>query len=110
MVNLRKEEYTQTSRIPTATFGTALEDSLRRDLTINALFYNINTGEVEDFTTHGLKDLKAGLIRTPLCPEQTFKDDPLRILRVFRFAARYNFMCDETMVSKVKEKHIQEAF
>jgi tRNA nucleotidyltransferase/poly(A) polymerase len=84
------------------TFGTAEEDSLRRDLTINALFYNINTGEVEDFTNKGLEDLKAGIIRTPLGPEQTFKDDPLRILRVFRFAARYEFSCDPEMVESIK--------
>jgi tRNA nucleotidyltransferase (CCA-adding enzyme) len=95
LVNLRKEEYALDSRIPTVAFGTPLEDALRRDLTINALFYNINTGQVEDYTEHGIEDLKAGRIRTPLNPEQTFKDDPLRILRVFRFAARYNFSCDQ---------------
>jgi tRNA nucleotidyltransferase (CCA-adding enzyme) len=84
------------------TFGTAEEDSLRRDLTINALFYNINTGEVEDFTNRGIQDLKSGIIRTPLDPEQTFKDDPLRVLRVFRFAARYNFECENEMVEAIK--------
>jgi tRNA nucleotidyltransferase (CCA-adding enzyme) len=109
-VNLRKEEYTQESRIPTMSFGTPEEDSLRRDLTINALFYNINTGEIEDFTKQGIQDLEAGLIRTPMEPEQTFKDDPLRVLRVFRFAARYNFKCDPDMLVAIQQPDIQYAF
>jgi len=50
------------------TFGTAEEDASRRDLTINALFYNINTGEIEDFTNRGIEDLRAKLIRTPIDP------------------------------------------
>jgi tRNA nucleotidyltransferase/poly(A) polymerase len=52
-VNLRAETYAQHSRIPTMEFGTALEDALRRDLTINSLFYNINTCSVEDLTGKG---------------------------------------------------------
>lgn len=55
-VNLRKEEYTADSRVPTIEFGTPEEDALRRDLTINALFYNINESKVEDFTQKGLQD------------------------------------------------------
>lgn len=73
------------------TFGTAEQDALRRDLTINSLFYNINKGEVEDLTGNGLKDLENGIIRTPIEPLQTFTDDPLRILRSFRFAARFSY-------------------
>jgi tRNA nucleotidyltransferase (CCA-adding enzyme) len=86
-----------------------LEDALRRDLTINALFYNVQSRSVEDFTgkvtqsvapwyplthtqsTQGLDDLRNGLIRTPLAPEDTFRDDPLRLLRAVRFAARFDF-------------------
>lgn len=92
-VNLRKETYTVDSRNPQMEFGTAKEDALRRDATINALFYNIHTDEVEDFAG-GLADLDAKLIRTPLEPHQTFVDDPLRVLRLIRFASRLNFKID----------------
>ena len=89
-VNLRCEKYTDT-RIPLITIGTAQEDAFRRDLTINALFYNLITKEVEDFTGMGIKDIKNKILRTPLDPFITFSDDPLRILRLFRFRAKLNF-------------------
>ncbi|THF96961.1 hypothetical protein TEA_003592 [Camellia sinensis var. sinensis] len=85
-VNLRSEDYSENSRIPTMRFGTAEEDAYRRDLTINSLFYNINTNSVEDFTGRGIADLKSGKIVTPLPPKETFLDDPLRVLRAIRFA------------------------
>ena len=109
-VNLRKEEYAEDSRVPTMTFGTAEEDASRRDLTINALFYNINTGLVEDFTGRGIQDLQAKLIRTPIDPVQTFKDDPLRMLRALRFAARFNFTCDPEMFESMQNQEIRDAF
>lgn len=68
--------------------GTAQQDSERRDFTINAMYYNLHTGLVEDLV-YGLTDLRAGLLRTPLSPMTTFSDDPLRILRAARFAGRY---------------------
>lgn len=92
-VNLRKETYTEDSRNPQMEFGTAEEDALRRDATINALFYNLNTDSVEDFTS-GVPDMAAKLIRTPLEPLQTFTDDPLRVLRLVRFASRLEFSID----------------
>ncbi|KAK0629926.1 hypothetical protein B0T17DRAFT_203988 [Bombardia bombarda] len=92
-VNLRKETYTEDSRNPQMEFGTAEEDALRRDATVNALFYNIHTERVEDFTG-GLPDMAARLIRTPLEPLQTFTDDPLRVLRLVRFASRLGFVID----------------
>jgi tRNA nucleotidyltransferase/poly(A) polymerase len=91
IVNLRKELYSQNSRIPTIQIGTPLEDAFRRDLTINSLFYNIHTREIEDFTELGVSDLYWKMIRTPLPPYDTFLDDPLRILRILRFACRFNF-------------------
>ncbi|KAJ3575901.1 hypothetical protein NP233_g783 [Leucocoprinus birnbaumii] len=92
LVNLRSEEYASDSRIPTGiSFGTPLQDALRRDLTINALFYNVHSREIEDFTGQGLKDLREGIIRTPLPPRETFLDDPLRVLRCIRFASRLGF-------------------
>jgi tRNA nucleotidyltransferase (CCA-adding enzyme) len=89
-VNLRKETYDDQSRNPQMEFGTALEDALRRDATVNALFYNLHTDKVEDYTG-GLDDMRSRLMRTPLDPYQTFKDDPLRILRLIRFASRLGF-------------------
>lgn len=75
--------------IPTAIdIGTPVEDAFRRDLTINALFYNLRTGEVEDLTGRGLDDLEARLVATPLPATVTLLDDPLRLLRAVRFATR----------------------
>ena len=95
LVNLRKETYTEDSRTPTMEFGTPEEDALRRDATVNALFYNISTGEVEDFTGRGLQDMERKVIKTPLAPLQTFKDDPLRVLRCIRFASRLGYQIAE---------------
>lgn len=92
-VNLRRETYTAESRNPVVEFGTAQEDALRRDASVNALFYNLGTGQVEDFVG-GLGDLEAKLIRTPMEPLQTFLDDPLRVLRLVRFASRLGFTID----------------
>ena len=55
-------------------FGTPEEDALRRDFTINSLFYNLNTGAIEDYSRKGLDDLREGIIRTPLPPKETFLD------------------------------------
>lgn len=97
-VNLRAEEYTEDSRIPDLMrIGTAEEDAYRRDLTINSLFYNINTGEVEDFTGRGFEDLRRGIVSTPLPALTTLLDDPLRVLRSVRFAARLRFTMDDAL-------------
>lgn len=69
IVNLRGEEYQGDSRIPTMRIGTPEEDALRRDLTINALFYNLHSKKIEDYTNRGLDDLKKGIARTPLPAE-----------------------------------------
>ncbi|KAM0532130.1 hypothetical protein ACHAO2_003051 [Verticillium nonalfalfae] len=92
-VNLRTETYAEDSRNPAIDFGTAEEDALRRDATVNALFFNLHTEKVEDFTG-GLADMRDRLIRTPLEPFQTFMDDPLRVLRLVRFASRLGFAID----------------
>ncbi|XWS23374.1 hypothetical protein CRYUN_Cryun28dG0008200 [Craigia yunnanensis] len=102
-VNLRCEDYSENSRIPTMKFGTAEDDAYRRDLTINSLFYNINTNLIEDFTNRGIQDLKFGRIVTSLPPKATFLDDPLRVLRAIRFgtcdrkSARFDFTLDEEL-------------
>ncbi|KAI8903702.1 hypothetical protein DFJ77DRAFT_515654 [Powellomyces hirtus] len=94
-VHLRTETYNDDSRNPDVDFGTPFEDASRRDITINALFYNISTRQVEDFLEKGLDDLSQGHVRTPLPALQTFIDDPLRVLRVIRFATRFGYTIDE---------------
>ena len=76
-------------------FWSTFEDAIRRDLTINALYYNLNEKKVEDFTGKGIEDLKIGLCRTPLEAKRTFVDDPLRVLRAVRFAPRQTFTLAE---------------
>lgn len=109
MVNLRSEKYAEGSRIPEMEFGTPEEDAYRRDLTINALFYNITTGTVEDYTGRGLHDLREGRIRTPLEPRQTLLDDPLRALRAIRFAVRFGFSLDTSLESACADESVKHA-
>jgi tRNA nucleotidyltransferase (CCA-adding enzyme) len=109
-VNLRAEEYTQDSRIPDLMrIGTASEDAFRRDLTINALFYNINLGTVEDFTGRGFDDLRRGIVSTPLAPLTTLLDDPLRVLRAVRFAARLRFTIDDSLKKAAMDSKVRDA-
>eukprot|EP00891_Asterochloris_glomerata_P004496 jgi/Astpho2/4496/Aster-00096 len=96
LVNLRSETYASEAahRIPEMTFGTPEQDALRRDFTFNSMFYNINTEQVEDLTGKGQQDLADGIVRTPLPAHETLQDDPLRVLRAVRFAARFGFRLD----------------
>jgi len=106
-VNLRKETYSEDSRHPQVEFGTAEEDALRRDATINSLFYNLRTDQVEDFCG-GLEDLRSKRIRTPLEPLTTFTDDPLRVLRLIRFASRLSFKIDSETEVAMKDPAVDE--
>lgn len=101
LVHLRAEAYTADSRIPETTFAKPIEDASRRDITINTLFYNLHTQQVEDFTGQGLADLAAGVIRTPLEPVQTFLDDPLRVLRAIRFGCDFGYTLDKKLSEAV---------
>lgn len=91
-VQTRKEKYNDhNSRNPITAYGTIEDDCMRRDLTFNALYRNVSTGEVIDITGHGLDDIRGHIIRTPADPDLTYDDDPLRILRCIRFASRYGW-------------------
>ncbi|KAK7237740.1 CTP:tRNA cytidylyltransferase [Aureococcus anophagefferens] len=99
-VNLRSESYADAgdTRIPTMTFGTPEQDALRRDFTLNALFFNVHSRAIEDYTKRGWDDLRTGIMRTPLEPRVTLLDDPLRALRGVRFASRYCFALEQGFV------------
>ncbi|CAO2654688.1 Nn.00g114210.m01.CDS01 [Neocucurbitaria sp. VM-36] len=108
LVNLRKETYNEVSRNPQMEFGTAEEDAMRRDATVNAMFYNLHTCQVEDFTRRGHDDMAAKIIRTPLEPSQTFKDDPLRVLRLIRFASRLDYTIEPETAAAMGNPEIQD--
>ncbi|MGL5691247.1 MAG: CCA tRNA nucleotidyltransferase [Bacteroidales bacterium] len=96
LVETRKERYSNVeSRNPTCVYGSISDDCFRRDLTINSLYYNISTKEILDLTGRGESDIEKGILITPCDPDITFFDDPLRILRVIRFASRFKMDIDE---------------
>lgn len=105
LVGSRRESYTRYSRKPYVEPGTLEDDIKRRDFTINTIAFSINSenyGEIIDLF-NGLEDLNNKLIRTPLDPFITFSDDPLRIMRAFRFTTRFNFKVDESVLKAAEE-------
>lgn len=92
-----------TTRQRITTFGNLNEDIKRRDFTINMLAENLTTHEVLDLSGSGLNDLKSGLIRThpETHPDQVFSDDPLRMIRAIRFATKYNFKIEPTILKSI---------
>lgn len=104
LVTARRERYTFDSRKPDVTPATLLEDAQRRDFTINALLQNLQTGELLDPLGVGIADLEARILRTPLDPAATFRDDPLRMLRAVRFVWKLGFQPAPGLYDAVRQE------
>ncbi len=104
-VGARKESYRDNSRNPKVEDGSLEDDQNRRDFTINAMAVELTNPQNDTIIDpfEGLSDLNNGIIRTPLDPNITFSDDPLRIMRAIRFATQLNFTIEESTYNAIKK-------
>ena len=101
----RSEKYQNDSRKPVVSSCTLEDDCFRRDFTVNSLFINISNNELVDYSKNGLNDIKNKVIRSTSNPDIIFTEDPLRILRAIRFAARFNSTIEEKTFEGMK-RHV----